>query len=100
MSVYLLVMKTTYATGSLSIMNFPPAFCFKPAQLLMKVLQNVFQARLNATLKNVRIIFKKAILYTSTISLGTESRLSPKLVNNMSSGVPVPSLGHLFSKLE
>ena len=36
----------------------------------------------------------------STISLGTESRLSPKLLNNMSSWVPVPSLGHLFPKLE
>ena len=42
----------------------------------------------------------KAPLFVSTISLGTESRVSPKLVNNMSSGVPGPSLGHLFPKLE
>ena len=27
-------------------------------------------------------------------------QLTPKLVNNMSSGVPVPSLRHQFSKLE
>ena len=39
-------------------------------------------------------------LGNSTISLGTESRVSPKLVNNMSSRVPGPSLGHLFPKLE
>ena len=36
----------------------------------------------------------------STNPLGSESRLSPKLVKTMSSGVPVPSLGHLFPKLE
>ena len=38
--------------------------------------------------------------YISTNPLGSESRLSPKLVKTMSSGVPVPSLGHLFPKLE
>ena len=43
-------------------------------------------------------VFKSS--YSSAIPLGTESRLSPKLVNSMSSGVPVPSLGHLFLKLE
>ena len=31
----------------------------------------------------------------------SELQVAPaKLVNNMSSGVPVPSLGHLFPKLE
>ena len=39
-------------------------------------------------------------LLISTNPLGSESRVSPKLVKTMSSGVPVPSLGHLFSKLE
>ena len=40
------------------------------------------------------------ILFTSTNPLGSESRVSPKLVKTMSSSVPVPSLGHLFQKLE
>ena len=39
-------------------------------------------------------------IHISTNPVGSESRLSPKLVKTMSLGVPVPSLGHLFPKLE
>ena len=54
------------------------------------------------SLSYIQVFFstEASILLNSTISLGTESRLSPKLVNSMSSGVPVPSLGHLFPTLE
>ena len=45
-------------------------------------------------------IIVACMFFINTIPLGTESRVSPKLVNNMSSRVPGPSLGHLFPKLE
>ena len=45
-------------------------------------------------------MFRYVGMFISTNSLGSESRVSPKLVKTMSSGVPEPSLGHLFSKLE
>ena len=37
---------------------------------------------------------------TSAISFPGNQAATLKLVNNMSSGVPGPSLGHLFPKLE
>ena len=47
-----------------------------------------------------KVDLRNDVVCTNTIPLGTESRVSPKLVNNMSSRVPGPSLGHLFPKLE
>ena len=39
-------------------------------------------------------------LYIRAIPISKVHVASAKLVNNMFSGVPVPSLGHLFPKLE
>ena len=43
---------------------------------------------------------RKYSTYISAIPISKVHVVSPKLVNNMSSGVPVPSLGHLFPTLE
>ena len=40
------------------------------------------------------------IVYVSAISFPRNQVATPKLVNNMSSGIPGPSLGNLFPKLE
>ena len=39
-------------------------------------------------------------LFNSAISFTINQIATPKLVNNMSSGIPGPSLGNLFPKLE
>ena len=51
-----------------------------------------------------KIIFKTSFinyrLVLSAISFPRNQVATPKLVNNMSSGIPGPSLGNLFPKLE
>ena len=39
-------------------------------------------------------------MFISAISFPRNQVATPRLVNNMSSGVPGPNLGHLFPKLE